>query len=107
MAGRFFTNLSHQGSPRILEWVACPPPGDLPNPGTEPSSPALQADSLPSEFPFYKEGKPIFIEMIKYIYMYTHGGKYEHSLYKIFFISRLTDEIIRIILKYILKARVI
>ena len=22
---------------RILEWVACPPPGDLPNPGTEPS----------------------------------------------------------------------
>ena len=23
---------------RILEWVACPPPGDLPNPGTEPIS---------------------------------------------------------------------
>ena len=23
---------------RILEWVACPPPGDLPNPGTEPTS---------------------------------------------------------------------
>ena len=31
-----------------------PPPGDLPNPGTEPRSPALQADSLPSEPP----GKP-------------------------------------------------
>ena len=27
----------------------CPPPGDLPNPGIEPRSPALQADSLPSE----------------------------------------------------------
>ena len=26
-----------------------PTPGDLPNPGTEPSSPALQADSLPCE----------------------------------------------------------
>ena len=26
-------------------------PGDLPNPGTEPMSPALQADSLPSEKP--------------------------------------------------------
>ena len=26
-----------------------PPPGDLPNPGIEPRSPALQADSLPSE----------------------------------------------------------
>ena len=26
-----------------------PSPGDIPNPGTEPKSPALQADSLPSE----------------------------------------------------------
>ena len=34
---------------RILEWVACPPPGDLPNTGIEPRSPALRADSLPSE----------------------------------------------------------
>ena len=30
---------------RILEWVAMP--GDLPNPGMEPGSPALQVDSLP------------------------------------------------------------
>ena len=28
-----------------------PFPGDLPNPGIEPMSPALQADSLPSEPP--------------------------------------------------------
>ena len=28
-----------------------PPPGDLPNPGVKPRSPALQADSLPSELP--------------------------------------------------------
>ena len=27
--------------------LPCPPPGDLPDPGTEPMSPALQADSLP------------------------------------------------------------
>ena len=26
-----------------------PSPGDLPNPGIEPKSPALQADTLPSE----------------------------------------------------------
>ena len=26
-----------------------PSPGDLPNPGIEPKSPALQADSLPTE----------------------------------------------------------
>ena len=39
---------------RILEWVAIPSPGDLPNPGIEPRSPTLQADALPSEPP----GKP-------------------------------------------------
>ena len=32
-------------------WSALPfpPPGDLPDPGIEPSSPVLQADSLPSD----------------------------------------------------------
>ena len=39
---------------RILEWVAFPSPGDLPNPRIEPQSPTLQADSLPAEPP----GKP-------------------------------------------------
>ena len=28
-----------------------PSPGDLPNPGIEPGSPALQTDTLPSELP--------------------------------------------------------
>ena len=46
--------LSHKGSPRILEWVAYPSPGDLPDPGTEPGSPALQVDSSLTEPP----GKP-------------------------------------------------
>ena len=40
---------------RILEWVAISPPGDLPDPGIEPRSPMLQADSLLSE----PKGKPI------------------------------------------------
>ena len=31
-----------------------PSPGDLPNPGTEPKSPTLQADSLPAD----PQGKP-------------------------------------------------
>ena len=35
----------------ILEWLPCPPPGDLPCPGIEPASPALKADSLPSDAP--------------------------------------------------------
>jgi len=34
--------------------VSCPSPGDLPDPGIEPRSPALQADSLKPDSP----GKP-------------------------------------------------
>ena len=34
---------------RILEWVAFPSAGDLPNLGMEPRSPALQVDFLPAE----------------------------------------------------------
>ena len=34
--------------------LPCPSPGDLSRPGIKPGSPALQADSLPSEPP----GKP-------------------------------------------------
>ena len=51
---RILYHLSHQGSPRILEWVASPSPGDLPNPGIKPGSPELQVDTLPAELP----GKP-------------------------------------------------
>ena len=38
--------------------LPCLPPGDLPNSGTEPESPALQAYSLPSEPP----GKLLYIQ---------------------------------------------
>ena len=39
------------GFPRQEYWsgLPFPSPGDLPNPGIEPGSPALQADALPSE----------------------------------------------------------
>ena len=40
-----------------------PPPGDLPNPGTKPGSPAFQADALPSELP----GKPKHEMGVKYL----------------------------------------
>ena len=39
---------------RILEWVGFLSPGDLPNPGIEPGSPALQVDSLLTDL----SGKP-------------------------------------------------
>ena len=41
------------GFPRQEYWsgLPFPSPGDLPHPGIEPGSPALQADALPSEPP--------------------------------------------------------
>ena len=46
------------GFPRQEYWsgLPFPSPGNFPNPGIEPRSPALQADSLPFEPP----GKPTF-----------------------------------------------
>ena len=46
----------------------CPPQGDLPNPGTEPRSLALQADSLPRSH----QGSPIYMYMYIYVYMYMY-----------------------------------
>ena len=40
---------------RILEWVAIPSPGDLPNPGMEPKSPALAGGFFTAE----PLGKPV------------------------------------------------
>ena len=37
--------------------LSFPSPGDLPNPGNEPGSPALRAEALPSEPP----GKPYYM----------------------------------------------
>ena len=41
---------------RILEQLPFPSPGDPLNPGSEPGSPALQADSLLSELPDIQGG---------------------------------------------------
>ena len=46
----------------ILDWVAVPFPRDFPYPGIEPGSPALQANSLPSEPP----GKPFLLDKCVY-----------------------------------------
>ena len=48
-------------------------PGDLPNPGTEPGSPALQADSLPSEPPGKTQGH------IKHTIKIREGIKFEET----------------------------
>ena len=35
---------------RILEWIATPSPGDLPDPGIEPGSPELEGAPILSQF---------------------------------------------------------
>jgi len=47
-------------SPEYWSGEPFPYPGDLPNPGIEPRSPALWADSLPAE----PQGKPWRIEYL-------------------------------------------
>ena len=47
----------------------CPPPGNLPDPGTEPAFPALKADSLPLS---HWGNIYIHIYAYKYIYIYIH-----------------------------------
>ena len=41
--------LSHREAQEYWSGQPIPSPGDLPHPGIEPGSPALQADSLPTE----------------------------------------------------------
>ena len=43
-----------------------PPPGDLPDPGIEPRSPALQADSLLSA----SSGKPVYTKLICILFFF-------------------------------------
>ena len=64
----------HQAPPsmefsRQESWsgVSFPSPGDLPNPGMEPGSPTLQADTLPSEPPGKKRG------LEQMLYTHVHG----------------------------------
>ena len=59
----------HGYSPGKNTGEVCPLPGDLPNLGIKPRSPALQADSLLSEPP----GKPIHtVYFIHAVYYKTH-----------------------------------
>ena len=53
-AGEFFTSWATREAEEYWSGYLIPPPGDLPDPGIQPGSPALQADSLPTELP----GKP-------------------------------------------------
>ena len=53
-----------------------PSPGDLPNPGMEPRSSALQADSLVSDSP----GKSLYLCV--YVCVCVHTGTYTHFIFR-------------------------
>ena len=57
IAGTFFTSWVTEKSKNIGVGNLSASPADLPDPGIEPGSPTLQADSLPAELP----GKPYYI----------------------------------------------
>ena len=50
----------------------CPPPGDLPNPGIKLRSPALQADSLPSEPPRRPGLGSSYFSIFTFSVLYVH-----------------------------------
>ena len=54
IAGGFFTSWATREAQEYWSRQPIPSPGDLPTPGIKPGSPALQADSLPTEL----SGKP-------------------------------------------------
>ena len=59
-----------------------PSPGDLPNPGVEPRSPILQADSLLTEL----QGKPrhiAFVSLIRHILIKLTKTKHKEILLKV------------------------
>ena len=93
----------HGDSPgKILEYFSCPPPEDLPNPWIKPTSPTLQADSLPAEpqrkpkntgvggpsllqeiFPT-QGSNPGLLHCRKILYQLSHKGSLEEMCTKIY-----------------------
>ena len=55
IASRFFTSWATREAQEYWSGYPIPSPADLPNPGIEPGSPALQSDSLSTEL----SGKPL------------------------------------------------
>ena len=96
---------------RILEWVAIPSPGDLRNPGVNPGSPALQADSLLSEPPEKPRVGP-FSNAIVYTHSVSDPSHPHHCLPHLHLCHLSTAQFLRpchlfciLIAKIMIKAR--
>ena len=82
------------GFPRQEYWngLPFPSPGDLPNSGIEPRSPALQTDTLPSEAP----GKPYTAKETKNKQKAIYGMR-------VIFANNVTDRLISKICKQLMQ----
>ena len=69
---------------KILDCLPFPSPGDLPDPGIEPMSPALQVDSLPSE-PSEKTDYGHTLKYCRYCSRSLHKNKYCNKASHTFF----------------------
>ena len=80
--GRILYQLSHQGSATVLEWVACPfSRGNLAHPGIQAGSPALQADSLPTELSGKTNSEKCYAAFTNLKSFQTPENKAEHHKY--------------------------
>ena len=96
---RILNHLSHQGSPRILEWVAYSfSRGEIPHSGIEPGSPALQADSLPAELPgkppvLYSRSVLVFYFVYSSMYMSVPVSQFISSVFPLVTINSISTSV--------------
>ena len=77
IAGRYFTGWATREAQEYWSGWPIPFPADLPDPGIEPGSPALQVDSLPTEL----SGKPLY--KLSYQGSKNGGSKKKEKLQKL------------------------
>ena len=75
-AGGFFSSWATREAQEYCSGLPCPPPGDLPNPGVKPRSPALQEDSLPTELSGKPTQKSINRRTEKHTVTYPYNGQW-------------------------------
>ena len=67
IAGEFFTSWTIREAQEYWSGQPTPSPADLPDPGIEPGSPALQVDFLPTELALSNEWTSLVAQMVKHL----------------------------------------
>ena len=83
----FFSKLSHQGSPRTLQWVTYPFPVDLPNPESDWG--LLYCRWILYQLSYWGTNKDMYTLMYTSIYVHIHVHTYMHTVAVLAFWSLL------------------